>query len=306
MSRIAHELKTPLTSIVGFTELLLINDSLKNDEKEYIKSISQSGLDMEKMINDLFDMSKISVQNIHWTDVSINESIKEIVNSFIPSMDKRKIITNFYQKDSQHIISIDESKFKQVFKNLMSNAVKYNKESGTINIKCYKEGDNLNISIRDTGIGIPKNKMQDLYLPFNRLGLTSDYEGSGIGLAYSKKILDIMNGKIKCNSVLSEYTEFIITFNIKEEKEEDKEMDTIFSNKKPKLNILYIEDVKSTIKLVQKIIEKFYDVNFYYSETGEDGLKKLKDIKIDILLLDLGLPLVLICAKRLYFIIIHS
>lgn len=290
MSRIAHELKTPLSSIIGFTELLLYNDGLNSEIKEYIEIIAKSGTDLEIMINNLLDMSRITTDNIHYEHISINNLILDIINSFIPMCEKKNIKIFFNQKDSHHIINIDYEKIKHVFKNIINNAIKYNKENGIINIKCEVIDNILNISIKDTGIGIKEHNMKDLYIPFNRLGIKSEYEGNGIGLAYSKKIIDIMRGKINCESVYGEYTTFIISFNIVELKEGTTD---IFSNEKSILNILnilYIEDNEPNIKLIKKLVEKIVECNFLYSKNGRDGLKTLRENEIDILLLDLGLP----------------
>lgn len=287
MSRIAHELKTPLSSIIGFTELLLDSGGLNAEGKEYIEIISKSGTDMEVMINNLLDMSRITTDNMHPEIISTNPLILDIVKSFIPACEKRDIKIKFYQKDSHHLISVDPEKLKHVFKNILSNAIKYNKDAGTVDIKCIVTDDLLSIIIKDSGIGIKKESMKELYIPFNRLGVKSQYEGNGIGLAYSKKIVDLMGGKIECESEYGEYTQFSLLFKIEGLQEGS---DDIFSNEKSRLNILYIEDNEPTLKLVQKLVEKTIDCNFYSSTNGQLGLKTLRENNIDILLLDLGLP----------------
>lgn len=290
MSRIAHELKTPLTSIIGFTEIILM-DEVSPDVKEYVEYIAKSGIDMEQMVNDLLDMSKITISNIHYENISINELLIDTIRSFTPNIHANNITINFHQTNSEHIINVDKDKMRQIFNNIISNGIKYNKKDGIIDITCVVEDNYLNIIFRDTGIGIAEDKLKELYMPFNRLGLTSEYAGTGIGLSYIKKIINIMNGKIHCNSILNEYTEFTVSFEIVE-KVEKVNNTTFILNKKnnSKPNILYIEDVEAIVKLMKKIITKYFDCNFFFALNGEDGYELLKNNKIDVLLLDLGLP----------------
>jgi len=215
LSRIAHELKTPLNSILGFSELLLYSPDLTNNDKEILTDIMKGSSNLENMINNLLDMSKINLQNLKINEHNLNTLIKNAVISFTPDIYKKNINLYFHQKNSHNIVYVDKYSFERVLKNFISNAIKYNKPYGEIYITCLINDLNgkLQMCIEDTGIGITEKNIKNLYIPFNRLGITSEYQGNGIGLAYSKKILDLFNISIECTSKINEFTKFTFEFN---------------------------------------------------------------------------------------------
>ena len=294
LSRIAHELKTPLTSIMGFTELVQMDNNLSAETKSYIDLVVAASIEMEGMINNLLDMSKISVESLRIESVSLTTPVRECIDSFLPLAAKRNIRIDFQQKDSHHLVRSDAKKLRHVLKNLISNAIKYNKDNGTVTLKCELSEDQslLHLSVRDTGSGIEQESMKKLYTPFERLGRKEEVDGSGIGLAYSKKILDCLKTAIRCESEYGEYTQFTIELPVAEllSGGTNEVYSTGLKVAKNKVCILYAEDNPRTLLLVKALCNKYAKCDFHGAPDGEQALEFLRTNKVDLLLLDLGLP----------------
>jgi ribose transport system substrate-binding protein len=290
LSRIAHELKTPLTGIMGFAELISLNEELPQEVKDDTSYIISSVRRMEFMINNLLDMAKINRENFIMKDISLNSLIDDSIKRFLSEIIKADIVVEFHQKKSFNKVSVDENRMKNVIDNLISNAIKYNIPGGSITIKCSVDNDTLHISINNTGIGIREDKLKDLYTPFVRLCDKKKYEGNGIGLAYSKKLLDLMNVKIRCKSKFGERTTFTLSHHITEHVEDETDVILKYNNKKLIPTVLFVEDDEPCKTIVKKFLNIIGDFVFVPVGTGKDAIAKMKEKQIDILLLDLGLP----------------
>lgn len=288
LSKLAHEIRTPLNVILGFSELLTLDESIKNESQTNLKMIVKSCESLNTLITELLDISRSEISKLNVVEVDLHDEIIHIIKSFGPELVKKKISLKFYEKHSHYLVKCDTSKFAQIMKNLISNAIKYNKENGLIIINCEYFNKKMKISVRDTGIGIPESQIKNLYKPFHRLGRNTEYEGTGIGLSLVKKLVNLFDGTIICNSTEGEGSEFIIEFEANEnDKSYHEGIFTIFNNE---TKILYIEDVETNIKIIEQMLRKLDNIRFYYSKTGEEGLEMIKENPPDILLLDLGLP----------------
>ena len=221
-SNLSHELKTPLNVILCTLELLnkFISSSDGNDkEKKFIKYsniMKQNCYRQLRLVNNMIDITKLdagffelNLQNCNI--VSVVESVTLSVSEYI----KAKSIELIFDTDIEEcIISCDPEKIERVMLNLLSNSIKFTKPGGSMIVNMYDKGENIIISIKDTGIGIPNDKLDIIFDRFRQVdrSLTRNQEGSGIGLSIVKSLVELHKGKI---SVLSEYgkgTEFIIVF----------------------------------------------------------------------------------------------
>ncbi len=214
LSRMSHELRTPLNAIIGFSQLLEMEDEFTENQKENIHEIYTAGNHLLLLVNDLIDISRIE-NDIEFLDIKPNkldillqESIK-----LVKPIQAKLHVTIENDTNSCHDLSIivDNTAVKQVFINVITNAIKYNIKDGKIIIHCEIEGSYAKIDITDTGVGISEDKLNSIFEPFNRLGKEfSEIEGTGIGLYVTKKLLDDMQGSISVTSNVNSGSTFTI------------------------------------------------------------------------------------------------
>jgi len=214
ISRLAHELKTPLNAISGFTQLI----QLETDNKSCLENCSfimEAANYQEDLINEVTNLAKIEagVIDIDLSNVDLVQIIKESFSLTQPIANKFNIRLNFPRRsDVMYTLKADHKRLKQVFLNLLSNAIKYNKPNGEVNLhaKTLSNG-RIKIGVSDTGYGISKEDIPKLFETFNRLGAEkTDIEGTGIGLPISRKIVELMGGELSVESTKGEGSIFWI------------------------------------------------------------------------------------------------
>ena len=203
LSSMSHELRTPLNSVLGFSELLASDTEhpMTEDQLDSILYITSSGQHLLSLVNDILDLSKIETGNTDVTieDLDVKALITEICTMIKPQADTQYItIDNQASNGSGLEMKADYKKVKQVLLNIVSNAIKYNSENGTVTLSAYKTDDGkVRISISDTGDGISEESFHALFEPFNRLGQeNSIILGTGIGLTICKQLVELMGGNI--------------------------------------------------------------------------------------------------------------
>jgi PAS domain S-box-containing protein len=220
----SHELRTPMNSILGFTQLMQ-KEARKNNDQNNLDSLNRvlkSGYHLLDLINELLDLSKIETGNLAVSIDSVNISalIQETLELVKPIAEEKNIqlLCNLIIDPNTHI-QADKIHLKQVLLNLFSNSIKYNRENGKVIAKCsLKNKDQILLEVSDTGRGIPKDKLQDVFIPFQRLGQESgETEGTGIGLVITKRLVEMMNGSIYFESIVDEGTSFFIELEVSPE-----------------------------------------------------------------------------------------
>jgi len=302
LSCMSHELRTPLNAILGFSQILQNDSNLDTSYKDLNNEVLVAGNHLLNLINDVLDLSKIESGQLSLSnelldlDVLIQESIK--LTSNLPIAENIEIIIK-----GVHGIKLyaDRMKLKQVLLNILSNAIKYNRKNGIVTIDVQSISINrIKISIIDTGEGIESQYLSQIFIPFNRLDQeNSGIEGTGIGLAITKKIIEKMGGSIQVKSIVGVGS----TFDIEIETEDSQQLEIQHNdehtnlktetfnkaNKKEK-TILYIEDNISNVKLMEKIIGLQKHLTLYTAQTSELGIELANSLKPDLILLDIRLP----------------
>jgi len=209
LSRMSHELRTPLNSILGFAQLLAMGELNPKQEKG-INHILNSGQHLLSLINEVLDISRIEAGRLLLVPepVQLMSIIEEIVDSIQPLvLAKHLTIKLEHSIETKHVVMCDKKALKQILINLLNNATKYNRESGSITVNTSQMPENevgiiaVRISITDTGLGINEDLIDKLFLPFERIGAEkTQTEGSGLGLTVVKKLIDAMEGKIGIES----------------------------------------------------------------------------------------------------------
>lgn len=210
LANMSHELRTPLNAIIGFSEMMqrqLLGPLGNPRYIDYIGGIRESGEHLLSLINDILDMSKIEVGKYELQAEELN--IGKIIRLAIHMMEGRahesgvRLISNDIADDIQ--IVADRRAIMQILLNLLSNAVKFTRSNGTVEVKCHRDLMNVTIQVMDSGIGIPRDKIETVMLPFEQVDseLTRHHEGSGLGLAITKDLVELHGGTIEIDSELN-------------------------------------------------------------------------------------------------------
>ena len=207
LSRMSHELRTPMNAILGFSQLLDLDqrEPLSESQRKKVTEISKAGKHLLELINGVLDLASIESgkMTLNIEDVCIKEVVDEVIPLILPMAKDRGIrVTVPEGPYSELTIAGDRTRIKQVLLNLLSNAIKYNRENGTIDLEIKTtEVDQVTLSVIDTGLGMSKDKLESLFDPFNRLGAeNSGIEGTGIGLNITKQLTELMSGSIHVES----------------------------------------------------------------------------------------------------------
>ena len=209
ISRLAHELKTPLNAIHGFSQLI----QSSNDDEDTLENVSYilaASKLQEDLINEVTHLAQIEagIIDINLSQVELSDIIKTAFSLTTPMAKQFNINLNLPRKsDVMYTLTADSKRLQQVFLNLISNAIKYNKPNGAVSIEA-KESENkghIKIGVKDTGQGISQDNIPKIFEAFNRIGAEdTDIEGTGIGLPITKKIIELMGGKIEIESTEGE------------------------------------------------------------------------------------------------------
>lgn len=217
LSRMSHELRTPLNAVLGFGQLMEFDtdNSLSDTQKLNTKRILSAGNHLLNLVNDVLDLSRIEsgVLEVKTEDFPLQMAIDEALMLIRPHAKKAGIkLTVIQPTDNNLCVHADKIRLVQVILNLLTNAIKYNKESGTVTLEWELMGaEKVRIHVKDTGMGIPKEMIKDIFEPFKRLDRDQiKVQGAGIGLSITKQLLDLMNGLITVESTLDEGSCFTI------------------------------------------------------------------------------------------------
>lgn len=221
ISTVSHEMRTPLTSIRGFSQTLLNSWDKIDDEnkKKFIKIIEEQSNRLIHLVENILTVSKVSAENFVLKRININNSVEKIMPIFYEQYKGHKYELLLDKKLPD--ILADEDKFQQVIMNLIDNASKYSESGKTVTITTGVTEGSVFIKIKDQGVGIREEDFPKLFQKFSRLEnhLTSKTQGNGLGLYITKQIVEKMNGKIGFNSRIGEGTTFEVKFKIYNEEE---------------------------------------------------------------------------------------
>jgi protein-histidine pros-kinase len=215
LAGMSHELRTPLNAVVGFAELLLQNngdENLTTKQREYIEFILDGGNHLRKLVTQLLDLASIEAGRLHLTiePLSVGYALQEAFNQMLPLARKAGVNLELSLRGHEAEIHADSFRLRQVLFNLLSNAIKYNRAGGQVLLSASEfEDGTMRIIVTDTGVGIAPERQSEMFQPFHRLGAElSSVDGAGIGLAYSRKLVEAMGGKLDFVSRLGEGSEF--------------------------------------------------------------------------------------------------
>ncbi|WP_420627440.1 sensor histidine kinase [Candidatus Leptofilum sp.] len=211
---ISHDLRAPLRAIQGFAEILVRRhqDNLSEDGKHYVNNIIEASQQMEHLLQDLLEYSRLGRQTIHWQQVSLHKLLTRVVENLSGRMAKTGATIDLPPASALPIIMSDRTLLSQIFTNLIDNALIYQHPDlpPQVTIRCQNEADHVVVQVADNGIGIDPKFHEKIFDIFQRLHNYDDYPGTGIGLAIVKKSVELMDGRIQIESAAGKGS----TFNI--------------------------------------------------------------------------------------------
>ncbi len=212
LSSMSHELRTPLNAIIGFGQVLESDPGLNGDQRDYVQEVVRGGQHLLRLVNELLDLSRIEIGliDIALEAVDCDAVIRDSVG-IVKEFADREGITISVEKSRGVTALADKFRLRQVIINLLSNAIKYNRRAGSVKVSVSERAAYVSIHVRDTGEGIPVEKMDELFVQFNRLGRErSGIDGAGIGLALSSKLTHLMGGTILVESQVGSGSDFCV------------------------------------------------------------------------------------------------
>jgi PAS domain S-box-containing protein len=301
LSRMSHELRTPLNAILGFAQLLEMS-ALDRDKREAVAQILKAGQHLLGLINEVLEISRIEAGRLSLSPepVLISSAIQETLDLLTPMAVRRNILLRDEgSTERRRYVMADQQRLKQVLLNLISNAIKYNGDDGTVTVASEEiDGSRLKIKVRDTGPGIKPESLSKLFTPFERLGAEqTGVEGTGLGLALSKRLLEMMGGSIGVENNPDRGATFWMELPLVRDPVTQLEtaMPVASAPARPAQQqrqriVLYVEDNLSNITLIEHIVVHRPHVKLVAAMQGRLGLDLAREHRPDLILLDLHLP----------------
>lgn len=304
IARVSHEIRTPLNGIIGFADLLKEDDQLNDKQQSQVSAIQKASFALLEIIGELLDYSKLStgVERFEKVDFDFRSTVgdvKYLCETLIS--DKDIVLKTEIDPNIPRVLLGDPSKLTQILLNLVGNAIKF-VEKGSILVKIEPKTTRnrtvfLEFIVEDTGIGIAKEHLEHIFDSFKqgRPDTFVKYGGSGLGLNIVKKIIENLGGRIKVSSVLGEGSKFTfsIPYQIGKLTPVSKQKSTSSPNSEKErvadLDILVFEDNTLNQRLVEQQLQS-WGCRAYITDDAEQGLRLLENKKIDIVLMDLKMP----------------
>jgi CheY-like chemotaxis protein len=301
----SHELRTPLNAILGFGQLLA-SDKLAlppGKQREFTQHILKAGNHLLNLINEILDLAKIESANLMLSmePVALADMLAECRTMIEPAAQQRQIRMLFPSMPTQGVIA-DRTRLKQVLLNLLSNAIKYNREGGTVIVDVTSSpAGGVRLSIQDTGQGLRPDQLEALFQPFNRLGQEGGtVEGTGIGLVVTKRLIELMGGRIGVSSTVGVGSVFWIELNsavptlakpaTAPAPAEPRAPIRALAEGEQRPLLLHVEDNPANLQLVTEIVAIRGDLRQISAPDAQLGIELARAHAPSLILMDINLP----------------
>jgi signal transduction histidine kinase/DNA-binding NarL/FixJ family response regulator len=286
LASMSHELRAPLNSILGFSQLLTGGktfEPLTAKQSGAVQQIEQAGRHLLALIEDVLDLSRIEAGRapLSIQSVELAPLIEEAASMLQPAAIEANVTVHTDAAFRGLFVRADRQRLLQVLINLLSNGIRYNRQGGSVSVSCHDIDGEARIIVSDTGLGISAQHLGEVFEPFNRL---AQERGGGIGLALCRRLIQGMRGVIRVDSLEGKGSTFTVTLPIAAESERT-------APKQPlRATVLYIEDSPASVLLMRHIMKEMADVELVVATGAREGLELARGLKPGLILLDINLP----------------
>lgn len=301
LANMSHEIRTPISGILGFLDLIKDNSLTESERNDYVDIITKSGLRLLDSINDIIEMSRIEagIVKLDLEELNLCSIIQDLFNFFKPQVDAKGLNFRLYlpQNQTEHLLNFysDKNKINGILTNLIKNAIKFT-EKGSIDVLLVEKNNGISICIKDSGKGIPEDKLDAIFERFIQAdqGNTRSQEGSGLGLSISKAYIEQLQGKIWVESEVnigSKFCIFLPYINSKSNNEIIKNHHEINTKLSEVIhNVLIAEDEDDNYQYLYVLLKKL-GFNVIRAINGRDAINKLNEADhLDLILMDIKMP----------------
>ncbi len=304
LASMSHELRTPLNAILGFAQLLHREKKqpLSDRQRGWVEHVLRGGQHLLRLIDDVLDLARIESGRLTLSPepVDVELVLDEVVTSLTPIAERSSIeISSLPHNAALPAAHADRTRLSQILLNFGSNAIKYGRPGGRMAFTSYVTGDRVRVTVTDTGIGIPVEKQQLLFQPFQRAGQeTGTIEGTGIGLAICKRLAEAMHGSVGFRSVPGQGSEFWVDVPVSSVQPArprhpgtgELSNPRTFAGTVPTRTVLYIEDNPANLAFMEELFTGYDYIQLLTASSGELGLELALAHRPDLILLDIHLP----------------
>ncbi|KPP97661.1 PAS domain-containing hybrid sensor histidine kinase/response regulator [Marinobacter sp. HL-58] len=302
LSSMSHELRTPMNAILGFSQNMEADPSLPDRHRSQVAEIIKAGNHLLELINDVLDLARVEAGQVDLSleNVDVNKAIEDVLGLVKPLSEHREIQCRMTSPESLWVRA-DRTRLKQALVNLVSNAIKYNRRGGEVNVAVERTRDDgqrrVRVAVTDTGQGIAPEDLPGLTSPFNRLPQADSHiEGTGIGLTITRQIIEAMEGRLGISSELGVGSTFWIELpecppepRASPPPAEKPAAEMTASEQQP-CTVLYIEDNPVNLKVVELFIRRHGKAHMVPAESPEKGIELAATVKPALVLLDISMP----------------
>jgi PAS domain S-box-containing protein len=305
LSSMSHELRTPLNAILGFAQLLQRDKKspLSERHRERIEHVLKGGEHLLHLINEVLDLSRIEAGHVTVSleSVDVSEVLADVESTLEAMAARAEMRLDFAQPPADFPrVKADRTRFKQILMNYGSNAIKYGRKHGSASFRAQLRDGSVHIEVSDDGIGIPEDKQDKIFSPFHRAGQeTGTIEGTGIGLAITKRLAELMGGSVGFASTQGEGSRFWIELPIYEraaheaqaaDAEKIVSQSLLARSTGTRHLIVYVEDNPSNIAFMEDLLGDFEHVELLVAPTAEIGIELIRARQPKIVIMDINLP----------------
>jgi PAS domain S-box-containing protein len=301
LAGMSHELRTPLNAVIGLSSILgrEVYGPVNAKQREYVEQIEASGRHLLALINDILDLAKIEA---HRLDAALEPvALGPLVASAVAVVQETALSKGLRigndVADDLPFVSADPLRTKQILINLLANAVKFTEPGGEVGIEGGVVDDRVLIAVRDTGIGIPADRIHDIFAPFEQLdsSLARAHEGTGLGLALSRRLAELQGGELSVSSEVGVGSRFTLTLRVSSEapaatsrRASDRDTQIDVGDEKRNLRVLVVEDNEVNRQMVADYLQA-HGIEVEIAENGDEAVAKARSSP-DVILMDVQLP----------------